>query len=346
MNRLDSVPRSLVAIRQTVSGSALALALAMVAIFLGIGQALTPVFAQESPPSSPTRVRAEVVATNGLYVFDEPDATSFSTQRLSPGQAITVIEETKLGWYAIVPPPKSFCWIDVNTIEEMVDGRGRVIVEYTGIRSGCEQARLPGAVRLVAHKGDFVKLLERKPLRLNQPGGVVRSWLAIEPPREDVRYVQIEGVRLLGKPTASALRSETELEGERESESGKPSRIRQAKTVEPIDSETVRAQAQIKSEKVAKNPQRKSPSPRTKVDRGSSSYVGFLHLSSKQTSDGRKVMALVDQDTGGLIAYVHSMSGYRPDRVVNRLARVEGTARYDEELRAQLIEADDLTPLD
>jgi hypothetical protein len=61
------------------------------------------------------------------------------------------------------------------------------------VRPGAEEASLPSGIWTILHKGDVVRLVDRPPLVIRQPGDERRVWYAIEPPADEVRYVRSDG---------------------------------------------------------------------------------------------------------------------------------------------------------
>lgn len=135
--------------------------------------------------------RAAYVDRDHVELLDEPNDAAFSTGRLFRGQKVTIRRAGPPGWATLDPPPGSFSYIDQNDVEDEGLTVARVIVKYAAVRTGRDRAGLPGPPRSTLREGAKVKLLDRRPLVLRRPGEV-RTWLAIEPPRAEVRFVREE----------------------------------------------------------------------------------------------------------------------------------------------------------
>lgn len=144
--------------------------------------------------------RVAWVGESGAEVLAEPDNASFVTGMLGPGQKVVVRGETD-GWLAIEPPEGSFDWIDRAAVEDLGVDRARVIVPAAAVRSGRDRVRLPGPPVQVVRLGGTVRLVDRPPLVVGQ-GRKSLTWLAIEPPAGDRRYIHAEGVESI-PPSAS-----------------------------------------------------------------------------------------------------------------------------------------------
>ena len=136
---------------------------------------------------------AEVTAPT-LDVFDAPGGAATRTGRLRRGSKVVVRGE-RGEWLEIAPPPGSFSWVDEDAIREDADGGGRVIAAQAEVRTGRPGARLPGPPGVVLNRGQAVRLLPRKPLTLGEGKGS-RTYRAIEPPADELRFVRVEGVDL------------------------------------------------------------------------------------------------------------------------------------------------------
>jgi hypothetical protein len=162
---------------------------------LALGQRAIPLGEDESPRiEEPPRVsRPAWVVTDGLPVLVEPEVGAFVTARLKAGRKVIVRSSSPPGWLAIVPPADSFSWIEKETIEDLGEGLGRVVVSAAAVRPGRNDVSLPAGPWVTLRAGTEVALLDRPPLVLRQ-GGSRRVWYAIEPPACEVRYISAEGV--------------------------------------------------------------------------------------------------------------------------------------------------------
>ncbi|MEO6811746.1 MAG: hypothetical protein ABI353_21765 [Isosphaeraceae bacterium] len=138
------------------------------------------------------RTTAEVMAAR-LEVFGGPTDAALPTGWLKRGGLVAVVGEEPGGWIAIVPPRGSFSWIADDAIQADGRGQGRVVANNTPVRPGSNGARMPGSPQTRLRPGDRVVLLDRPKLVLRQKGEP-RTYLAIEPTIEEVRYVRAEGL--------------------------------------------------------------------------------------------------------------------------------------------------------
>jgi hypothetical protein len=150
---------------------------------------------RDEPPAT-----AEVVA-EALEILDEPDEAAFPTGRVRRGDRVAIRSVEPGGWLAIEPPAGSFSWIDRTAIEEDEGtGRARVVVARAAVRLGQPGARMPGVVGSHLEEGSIVHLRDRPPLTLRQ-GATSRTWRAIAPPEDEVRYIRASGVALARGPS-------------------------------------------------------------------------------------------------------------------------------------------------
>lgn len=136
--------------------------------------------------------RGVAVTAATLDVYDSPGGPGLRTGRLRRGNLVRVRREQG-EWLAIDPPAGSFSWIDAKAIREAADGRAKVIADRVPVRPGSPGAHLPGPPGCTLERGESVRLLGRRPLTLGK-GAAARTWLAIAPPPEEVRYVRASGV--------------------------------------------------------------------------------------------------------------------------------------------------------
>ncbi|MBX6315799.1 MAG: SH3 domain-containing protein, partial [Isosphaeraceae bacterium] len=149
--------------------------------------------AAEGPDGS----RRAVVVAEAIEVLDGPDEAAFSTGRLQRGARVNVLRIEPGGWVEIEPPEGAFDWIPRDAVEVVSGRSARVVTRRAVVRAGCEGARMPGAARLSLRAGAIVHLIARPPLQLRR-GGESQTWLAIQPPRGDARFLRAEGIKMIG----------------------------------------------------------------------------------------------------------------------------------------------------
>ncbi len=142
------------------------------------------------------RSSAEVVVDK-LDVLDRPDPASLATNRLRSGDRVRVVASRSTNdWTAIEPPDGSISWIEREKVETLAENEARVISARAPTCPGNRTAWWPGTPRRIVREGDLLNLVNRPPLSLKSASRT-RVWLAIEPPRGEVRYVPSSGLRLL-----------------------------------------------------------------------------------------------------------------------------------------------------
>lgn len=147
--------------------------------------------------------RTSRVAVAWVDLLDEPDDAAFSTGRLALGREVTIRRDGPGGWATLDPPPGSFSLIDAADVEERENRTARVTARYAAVRPGRDGARMPGPPRVTLRQGAVVRLLDRRPLVVRQ-GGTSRTWLPIEPPRAEVRFVRSDALEDGPEPEAEA----------------------------------------------------------------------------------------------------------------------------------------------
>jgi hypothetical protein len=283
---------------------------------------------------APASVPGGEVISDVLEVLDEPDDSAFSSSELKKGTRVSVVQGGKPGWLAIAPPADAFDWVDASAIKVGGDGQGQVVAARATVRTGAAEARMPGPPRTPLPKGTSVRLLDRPALTLDQ-GAKARSWRAIAPPEDEVRYVRAEGIRL--DPVAT-------------SKSDDP-RVRPAQQVDPGGGDVNEAIRKFEEaldrsrrldHEVAATKQNLAVAW-TFTERGYDAK-GLLQASSRQV-EGQKVHALIGPE-GVPIAYLTIPPGIPANRLLARKVGVRGDVHFNEGLGARLITVRDLDPLD
>lgn len=154
------------------------------------------------------RPRPAWVAVDQAELFVEPDEASATTNRLRKGRRLEVVREGPGGWLAVEPPPGSFSWVDRDAIEDLGDGRARVVRERAAVRPGVEGASLPAGLWTIVPRGGELELLDLAPLVLRQADGTRRVLYAVRPPPGELRHIRSEDVtrvdpRALGEEGAA-----------------------------------------------------------------------------------------------------------------------------------------------
>lgn len=137
--------------------------------------------------------RAASVVADAVDVMDEPDDGAFSTARLARGRRVAIRRDGPAGWVTIEPPDGSFSFVEEADLEDLGDGRARVIARYTAVRPGRDGARLPGPPRTTLRQGRVVRVLDRRPLVVRRRGSE-EVWIAITPPPQEARFVRADAI--------------------------------------------------------------------------------------------------------------------------------------------------------
>ncbi len=283
-----------------------------------------------------------VVVVDALEVLDEPSDTAYASWTLRRGDRVEFAAPgpaPAAGWRGIVPPAGSFDWIDAAAIQPRDDGSALVIAPRAGVRSGASDARMPGPPRGPLAQGAVVRLVDRPPLTLGQ-GSKTRTWRAIRPPPEQVRYVRDSAIGPDATkdtpPPAPAVDPAVEpTQGRRKEPSASPAdavrRFEDAvRRSRALDADTARIRDTLAL-------------ARTGTERGYDAR-GMLQASSRQV-EGQKVHALIGPE-GRPIAYLAIPPGIAAHRLLSRKVGVRGDVHYNELLGTRLITVRDLDPLD
>ena len=78
-----------------------------------VGQTLPPPATPSAYPS------ATSIVVSQADVYAGPNTSFYATSRLNYGERVVVLGESKKapGWLEIVPPPRSFSWIDAKYVK-------------------------------------------------------------------------------------------------------------------------------------------------------------------------------------------------------------------------------------
>ena len=144
-----------------------------------------------APPGDAPRV-ASVVA-DAVDVMDEPDDGAFSTGRLARGRRVTIRRDGPTGWVTIEPPDGSFSFVEESDLEDLGDGRARVLSRFAAVRPGRDGARLPGPPTITLRQGTIVRVLDRRPLVVRRRGSE-ETWVAIAPPPQEARFIRDDAI--------------------------------------------------------------------------------------------------------------------------------------------------------
>lgn len=122
------------------------------------------------------------IVPGGAEVYSGPDETYYATQALPAGHECQVFEQLPGGWLAIRPPQGSFSLVSEAAIEPADEGVVRVVRETASSRVG---SRLTSK-----HDAMHVRLKRGELLQLAGDADLSETWVKIEPPAGEFRYVR------------------------------------------------------------------------------------------------------------------------------------------------------------
>jgi hypothetical protein len=156
---------------------------------LTLALALAPAAPAQPPPDIRyvTHDKAEV------RCGPSTDPQLYPTNVLSRGDAVEVVEQRPDGWLAIRPPRNSFSWINTRFLQHIVPNQPNWVVALERVRvpvlvgSEVNNSR-PTVVGARVERGTQVRSIG--PTQADEEG----TWMPIEPPPGEVRYIRAEVV--------------------------------------------------------------------------------------------------------------------------------------------------------
>ncbi len=152
--------------------------------------------AAEAPPD----VRTVTLATVQVWCGPSTANGLYPTNVLRQGDRVQVERELESGWLVIRPPAGSFSWINNRFVKSVSPNYANYVITYDGhdvpvlIGSSLKMDR-PTKIGVRLPRGAQVRVVGR--LMTDEEG----TWLPIEPPEGEVRYLRKEAV---AKPGSSA----------------------------------------------------------------------------------------------------------------------------------------------
>ncbi|MFO0965605.1 MAG: hypothetical protein U0793_08490 [Gemmataceae bacterium] len=144
-----------------------------------------------------------IVTLPRVEVRSSPDEEYQATSVLKQGDRVVVLRQSKdqPGWLAIQPPPGSFSWINAKNVK-LANPRTAVVESEAG-----EAPVLPGSsvvnkapnVESVKIKNGSIAIVVDRPFSADG-----NTWLPIQPPPTEVRFIPAEALRPLGAGTPFA----------------------------------------------------------------------------------------------------------------------------------------------
>jgi SH3-like domain-containing protein len=173
---------------------------------LALAVALTGRAVAEPVPYTTTVTVSEAEVRSG----PSPKDNFYPTNRLPKGTTVQVLRERPDGWLEIRPPDGSFSWINGSYVNQMVASlpNNYVVVcrpgEKVEVRIGSELTPAkPTVVGAYLERSTQVRLFQRPGLVTRSQVDTDGTWLPIEPPAAEVRYLRAEAVAKAPTPPAA-----------------------------------------------------------------------------------------------------------------------------------------------
>jgi hypothetical protein len=160
-----------------------------------LAPALGPSGAVPPPPAqkSPFPAEMTIIAQGGVEVRSGPTMEYYPTSKLSFGEKVLVIRESKdqPGWYAIKPPVGSFSWVNGKYVK-VADQRTGVVESDSGqvpVLPGSSVINKEPNVESVKIANGFLVTLLDRPMQVSG-----QTWYPIAPPPHEVRFIPKDAV--------------------------------------------------------------------------------------------------------------------------------------------------------
>jgi hypothetical protein len=166
---------------------------------------IRPLLAADVPPD----VRVIGVAQAQVWCGPSTSDGLYPTNLLRQGERVQVERELENGWLVIRPPAGSFSWINNRFVQHIGDTYPNYVVTYNGydvpvLIGSSLKAERPSKIGVKLPRGAQVRVVGRS---MSDDEG---TWLPIEPPEGEVRYLRKEAVAQSGgaaRTTSSAKAS-------------------------------------------------------------------------------------------------------------------------------------------
>ncbi len=140
----------------------------------------------------------EVSGTN-VYVRSGPAVSYYPTTKLNAGDRVLVLGE-KFGWYEIVPPPRSFSYVDTSAVERAPGAKtGKIIKEQAYVTAGSELEQRKTSTQITLPKGTAVEII-----------GEADGFYRIVPPKGAKLYISRQYVEAVPERLQTGLREQYE----------------------------------------------------------------------------------------------------------------------------------------
>lgn len=152
--------------------------------------ALEPTLLAQAPPD----VRTIVVPQSRLWCGPSNAEGLYPTNQLRQGESVQVVEELPSGWLAVRPPTGSFSWINKRYLQQVSPRYKNYVVAFEGhpvpvLIGSILKAERPTKIGVKLPRGAQVRVISDRVIT-DEEG----TWLPIEPPEGEVRYIRREDV--------------------------------------------------------------------------------------------------------------------------------------------------------
>jgi len=154
--------------------------------------------AAEAPPD------VRIVTVPQAQVWCGPSTANglYPTNILRQGDRVQVERELESGWLVVRPPAGSFSWINNRFVQSISPTYANYVVNYEGhdvpvLIGSCLKMDRPSKIGVKLPRGAQVRLIAGGRPMTDEEG----TWLPIEPPEGEVRYLRKE---VVAKPGSTA----------------------------------------------------------------------------------------------------------------------------------------------
>jgi hypothetical protein len=152
--------------------------------------------AAETPPD----VRTVTIPQAQVWCGPSTSDGLYPTNVLRQGDRVQVERELQSGWLVIRPPAGSFSWINNRFVQYISPHYGNYVVTYEGhdvpvLIGSCLKTDRPSRIGAKLPRGAQVRVIGRG--MTDEEG----TWLPIEPPEGELRYLRKEAVAPPGSAT-------------------------------------------------------------------------------------------------------------------------------------------------
>jgi hypothetical protein len=163
--------------------------------------------AAETPPD------VRIVTVPQAQVWCGPSTSNglYPTNVLRQGERVQVERELESGWLVVRPPAGSFSWINNRFVQYISSKYANYVVTYDGndvpvLIGSCLKMDRPSKIGVKLPRGAQVRVIGRP--MTDEEG----TWLPIEPPEGEVRYLRKEAVAKAGSGTQTTSSAKSPIQ--------------------------------------------------------------------------------------------------------------------------------------